>query len=135
MNILNIISKISKLCKNYQHGIFIGFCLLITAGIGYNLGRIWVAHNPVMAEAGEANIQDASRGSKSAQKGSRTQTKPTIAATPIDPRVVVSKASSSRLYHHIWCSGAKRIKESNKRWFPTDTEAIAAGYTLAANCQ
>lgn len=37
-------------------------------------------------------------------------------------------------YHYPWCSGAKRMKEENKIWFDTVEEALAAGYTPAANC-
>jgi len=38
-------------------------------------------------------------------------------------------------YHFPWCSGAKRIKESNKIWFSSKEEAIKAGYTPAGNCK
>jgi hypothetical protein len=37
-------------------------------------------------------------------------------------------------YHYPWCSGAKRIKDENKVWFNTVEQALAAGYTPAANC-
>jgi len=51
-----------------------------------------------------------------------------------DPRVVVSKSSSSKKYHHAWCSSGQRIKEENRVWFPTAADAQAAGYSLAGNC-
>lgn len=38
-------------------------------------------------------------------------------------------------YHFPWCSGAQRIKESNKVWFASKEEAIRAGYTPALNCK
>jgi len=38
-------------------------------------------------------------------------------------------------YHFPWCSGAKRIKESNKIWFSSKEEAVKAGYTPAGNCK
>jgi len=38
-------------------------------------------------------------------------------------------------YHLPWCGGAARIKEENKVWFATKTEAEAAGYKPAANCK
>ena len=50
----------------------------------------------------------------------------------IDFRVVVSKNGSK--YHFLWCSGAKQIKEENKVYFNSEEKAVAAGYTLAANC-
>lgn len=46
--------------------------------------------------------------------------------------VVGSKNSTK--YHLPWCSGAKRISETNKIVFKTVAEAEAAGYTPAANC-
>ena len=45
---------------------------------------------------------------------------------------VASKNGSK--YHYPWCSGAKRMKEENKVWFDSAEEALAAGYTPAANC-
>lgn len=38
-------------------------------------------------------------------------------------------------FHLPWCSGAKTMSEENKVWFQTKEEAIAAGYTPAANCK
>ncbi len=129
-----MIAKITTLVKQYQHGFFIGLCLLITAGIGYNIGRIWAIHYPTTADAQTASVSGISNGSKPVQKGPRISVKPTIAPTPADPRVVASKASGSKIYHHPWCSGAKRIKETNKLWFDNEEAAIQSGYTLAANC-
>ncbi len=45
---------------------------------------------------------------------------------------VASKTGTK--YHHITCPGAKQIKEENKIYFATINEAMAAGYSKAANC-
>ncbi len=126
-----MIAKILYIVKQYQHGLFIGFCMVLTAGIGYNIGRISALRAPQGPNGQSANIY----GSASATKALPTIkiTQPSI--TPVDPRVVASKAAGSKLYHHPWCSGAQRIKETNKLWFPTEAAAISAGYTLAGNCQ
>ena len=50
-----------------------------------------------------------------------------------DKKYVASKNGSK--YHFPWCSGAKRMKESNKVWFITIDEAKKAGYTPAGNCK
>jgi len=50
-----------------------------------------------------------------------------------DGRFVASKNSTK--YHLPWCSGAQRIKESNKIWFDSKEEAEQAGYTPAGNCK
>lgn len=132
MNTPDIISKIKKLCKDHQHGLFIGLSLIITTGIGYNIGRIYALQK---ATNQPANISD---GVKEATNSLKPvpQIKITQPSTiPTDPRVVASKAAGSKLYHYSWCSGAQRIKETNKLWFPTEASAISAGYTLAGNCQ
>lgn len=43
-------------------------------------------------------------------------------------------SKNSDKYHLPHCSGAQRIKESNKVWFASKEEAEAAGYTPAGNC-
>lgn len=125
-----MIAKILNLVKQYQHGLFIGLCMVITAGIGYNVGRITALHASPSTEDQTASILDAQSPTKAVPAIKVTQPSP----IPTDPRVVASKASSSKLYHHPWCSGAQRIKETNKLWFPTESAAISAGYTLAGNC-
>ena len=132
---MNIISKIRKLCKDHQRGLFIGLCLVITAGIGYNIGRITALHASSDPDSQSATIYDTAK-----ESANPTKIVPQIKITqpsikPTDPRVVVSKAAGSKLYHYSWCSGAQRIKETNKLWFPTEADAISAGYTLAGNCQ
>ncbi|OGN20349.1 MAG: hypothetical protein A3F25_00860 [Candidatus Yanofskybacteria bacterium RIFCSPHIGHO2_12_FULL_45_19b] len=53
----------------------------------------------------------------------------------LDFRVVVSKSSTTKKYHFLWCAGANQISETNKIYFNSDKEAITAGYTLAGNCK
>jgi len=133
MNTLDILPKIKKLCKDHQHGLFIGLCLIITAGIGYNIGRIYALHASPDTDNQSANILGNTKGNANKTGPQIKITQPS--ATPADPRVVASKAAGSKLYHYSWCSGAQRIKETNKLWFPTESAAISAGYTLAGNCQ
>jgi hypothetical protein len=109
--------------------------MVLTAGIGYNIGRISALHTSPASDAQSANLSGVAP-----KNATPAKTKPPIKITqpsvkPSDPRVVATKASKSKLYHHPWCSGAQRIKETNKLWFPTEADAISAGYTLAANCQ
>jgi len=51
----------------------------------------------------------------------------------VSEEVVASRSGSK--YHYPWCSGAARIKESNKITFSSPEEARKAGYTPAANCE
>ncbi len=125
-----MISRILNLIKTYQHGLFIGLCMVLMAGIGYNIGRISEVNTSSDSINQQANIY-----SSTSSKQATQAIKSTRPAVPKDLRVVASKAASSKLYHHPWCSGVQRIKETNKLWFPTEADAIAAGYSLAGNCQ
>lgn len=125
----SILAKTGNLVKNHQKDIFLGFCLVLISVISFNLGRINALHKTPIKITGEADIYQTTTGAPSLNNQ-----KP-IPAQPKDPRVVASKASSTKKYHFTWCPGAKQIKEANKLWFETDVAAQKAGYTLAGNCQ
>ncbi|MDB5195315.1 MAG: protein of unknown function with transrane region [Parcubacteria group bacterium] len=61
---------------------------------------------------------------------------PVVAAgtviTPMEGKYVASK--TGKKYYLPSCSGAKRIKETNKVWFASVADAQAAGLTPASNC-
>lgn len=122
---MNILSKILNFVKLRQKDVFLIFCMVLIAITGYNLGKInSLKQIPVTINDVEADIYSASK-----QEGIiKTNNKPAV----VDKRVVVSKNSDK--YHFTWCSGAKRIKESNKIWFADEAAAQAAGYTKAGNC-
>ena len=63
----------------------------------------------------------------------QTTTNDQGASLTIGGQYVASRKGSK--YHFPWCSGAQRIKESNKISFNTREEAERAGYTPAANCK
>ncbi len=128
-----ILAKIANLVKKYQKDIFLGFCMILISVIGFNLGRINISRPIPIKTTGQANINQISPAETAS---SPIQNK--IKATPSqskDPRVVASKASTSKKYHFTWCPGAKKIKETNKLWFDNESLAQKAGYTLAGNCQ
>ena len=56
-----------------------------------------------------------------------------VTNTQTEGTLVASKSGSK--YHYPWCSGAQRIKESNKVWFSSKEDAERAGYTPALNCK
>lgn len=113
--------------KQYQHDLYLGLCILLIAGIGYNIGRISALQKSPLTVGENANIYNTTKTTES-----KTIQQP---SAPRDPRVVATKNSKSKVYHYSWCSGASRIKDVNKIWFTTENEAISAGYTLAGNCQ
>lgn len=75
-----------------------------------------------------------------AEKTAQTSYVQTEAATPLDEQelpkndtLYVASVNSDK-YHLPWCSGAKNISEANKVYFASKSEAEAAGYQPAANC-
>ena len=127
------VKSLPGLLKPYIFDLFLVACVALIAVISYNLGRIH-AYQQAAIGAGETLSFTAPDQAPIAQKAAaKPKTSPTP-KVPRDPRVVASKASSSKVYHFTWCSGALRIKDSNKLWFAGEAEAQAAGYTLAGNC-
>ena len=125
----SILAKIGNTVKNHQKDIFMGFCIVLISIISFNIGRINALHKTPIKITGEANVYQATTGT------SVLNSKKTIPAQPKDPRIVASKASTTKKYHFTWCAGAKQIKEANKLWFENESLAQKAGYTLAGNCQ
>lgn len=54
--------------------------------------------------------------------------------TPAKTGAFVASKTGTK-YYLPWCGSVKRIKEENKVWFGTKTEAEAAGYEPAKNCK
>lgn len=44
-------------------------------------------------------------------------------------------SKNGKLYYPVNCSGASRIKEENKVWFATTTDAEKSGFTYASSCK
>ena len=56
-----------------------------------------------------------------------------VGTTTSKDNIVASKNGAK--YYLSTCSGVKRIKEENKVFFNSETDAINAGYTKASNCK
>lgn len=132
-----MITKLAELVKpvtqwgiRYRRDLFLYACMLLVAGIGYNLGHMNVFQGPPAPTGQDANIYQSDTG----YLNGNTTTKTVVSQAPKDPRVVASKNSSSKVYHYTYCSSAARIKDANKIWFDTAAAAETAGYTLAGNC-
>jgi len=126
-----MLSKITNFIKFAQYHIFLAVCVLLISFISFNLGRINALHKTPLTITENKN-QNQKADIYSASIKTNTTSKQNVA--PIDNRVVVSKASTTRKYHHVWCASASKIKEENKLWFSSAQEAEVAGYTLAGNC-
>ena len=134
-HVMTIVAKIGDWVKRHREHLWTAAILVVTAWAAYNLGLI-------RGQAGTAPLQDAAlfrpRESIVSQTPLvSTATKQGSSAPAVDHsdiRVMVSKTSTSKKYHHPWCPGAKQIKAANQVWFPSAADAQTAGYTLAGNC-
>ncbi|HXK36473.1 MAG TPA: hypothetical protein VJ553_02735 [Candidatus Paceibacterota bacterium] len=125
-----MITKIGDWVKNHREWLWTGALVGLAAWPAYNLGLL-------RAQRGSQPLQEASvfqvRDGIVPRTDSQGQGS-TSGVDKSDPRVVISKSATSMKYHHVWCAGAKQIKESNRVWFPSAADAQAAGYSLAGNC-
>ena len=114
-----------------KKNLFLIFLIVLISLLSFQLGRISKnASQPIRIE--KAAIQEIFSGQNSDIKTSGDSKNRGV--ENFDFRVVMSKKSTSRKYHFLWCTGAKQIKEENKIYFNSAEEAISTGYTLAANC-
>ena len=115
-----------KFCKSNQQDIVLAIAVFLITLISFNVGRIY----------GTANLKNSIIVNKiNKPLDAASDQKKGATSQPLDLRVVASKNSTSKLYHFLWCSGAQKIKESNKIYFSSDQEAQSRGYALAGNCR
>lgn len=77
-------------------------------------------------------VQKGGGGPAAAIKAVQPSPVPEIPAEP-GPQVYMASKNGTK-YYLPTCGTAKRIKEENRVWFATKDEAVAAGYSPAANC-
>ena len=121
-----MLSNYIKKIKPHEKDILLVMVIVLTALTSFGLGRLSrIRENkmPITIENLPAAVASVSDLKKS---------EPTIVETT-EGKLVASKNGTK--YHFPWCSGAKRIKESNKIWFASKEEAEKAGYTPAVNCK
>jgi len=97
---------------------------------------------PQELTSGIANAFDAppiktQKGTNLPEGGNVEQLPRSPAPSPISGAVSGAYVGSinGSVYHLPSCPGAKHIKDENKIWFTTKTEAEAAGYKPAGNCK
>ncbi len=123
-----MLSKFFQLIKSYQSDIILTVVVILISVISFNLGKI-SATNGQKAQIKITGGENAGRPGN--VRGILTSVAPVVR----DQTVIASKNSKGKLYHFTWCPGASMIAEKNKLTFANENTAIAAGYTLAGNCQ
>ncbi len=114
--------------------------LLILVGIGsFGLGRLSVMGEGMSQDPGSPRVILLATSTNIVPA---TSTFPSVNAAVITGKAVPEKvisgpyvgSKSGTKYYLTECSGAKRIKVTNKVFFATKADAAAAGYEPAANC-
>ena len=120
-----MLSKFFQLIKSRQSDIVLAVTIILISVISFNLGKI----SSLNGQKAQIKITGGENATRS------DDTRGTLAPAVKDQTVVASKNSKGKLYHFTYCPGASMIAEKNKVTFPNEAAAIAAGYTLAGNCQ
>lgn len=94
----------------------------------FGLGRL----SAIEGQRGTLKIYQSAAQAAPAVLGASTASPPKESSAIEEGMYVASKNGSK--YYLPSCSGAKRINEENKIWFPTKEAAEASGYGPAANC-
>jgi len=125
---------LSEILETIKRNIFLIFLIVLISLLSFQLGRISkTAGQPIKIE--KANIKEIFQPDANVRiDANDTNNTEDRGVERVDFRVVVSKKSTSKKYHFLWCAGAKQIKEENKVFFNSEKEAISAGYSLAGNC-
>ena len=106
--------------------------LFIIIGVGiasFGLGQLSASNNIEVKGVNE-NILE----SNSSNEIKIIETDKNISTEKTKEKVYVA-SKNGKLYYGVSCSGASRIKEENKVWFATATDAEKSGYTYASSCK
>jgi hypothetical protein len=127
MSIHNLPDKIKRY-TGLDHIVLINILVIVLVGLSaFGLGRLSVQSNTSL-DLG-ASIYNA-KAVDNITTGNSTN----IPVNKVSGgKYVASK--NGKLYYTVGCSGAKRIKDSNRIWFDTKTEAEKYGLTLSPTCK
>ena len=129
MHVATMVPKIGESVKRIRPYLWTVLWALLSMWAAYNLGAVRARYSALPTNEQSALSVRHGIVSRSVDAGQGSG-RPARS----DTRVVVSSASSSMKYHHPWCSGASRIKEENRVWYPSAEAAQADGYSRAGNC-
>lgn len=125
--------KFKSFVKNEQ--VFTTFLIVFVAFSSFFLGRESVS-TATKISSNQSPIVLTAQGfgafSTSSVSLTTASTSENVDPTSTTMPYVASKAGKK--YHHLTCSGAKLIKETNKIFFASPNQAEAAGYSRASNC-
>lgn len=129
--IQNVPGKIKEFLRLLRADLFIIVVITLVSLASFGLGRLSVLYGDdrrghleiVYPESQQASVFQAAGAGAIGSNSQNTKT-----------GAYVASVSGSK-YHLPDCPGAQAIKEENKVYFATASEAKKAGYTPAANCK
>jgi len=127
MSIKDIVQKIKGVDQSKVTDLYIVSIIVLVGFASFGLGRLSTL------ERQGSGIEIRYPQNYEARVSAAGDTETGTGTIPDGGLLVGSKQGSK--YHFPWCSGAQRIKESNKIWFPSAEVARNAGYSPAANCK
>lgn len=118
-----------------SHDLFVTFLIILTALVGFGLGRLSAVQQkktPIRIESKSQPgvVIGAVKGVPEEPSSERTNE----AVLTSNPKAYVASKNGKK-YYFPWCSAVNRIAEENRIWFGTVEEAKAKGYTPASNCK
>lgn len=127
-----MLTKFLKLVKQRQANIVLAVAVVLISLLSFQAGKIYTLRlfsgtEPVLTLAPMSDLFSPTPASA----GGLAKSSPNLK----ESSVIASKNGSTKLFHYPWCPGATKISEKNKISFVNEAAAIAAGYTLASNCQ
>lgn len=136
-----------------ERRVIYGAILFLIATLCFGLGTLAARENPptgdtfwieqLPPEEFPGSISTSSSAGERGMAPASTEAKPgggpaaagAVSVPSVDASSGTYVASKNGTRYYLpSCGGVKRINEENKVWFATKSEAEAAGYTPAANC-
>jgi len=129
-------AKIKVWAGENRSDIYIAAIIFLVGLSSFGLGRLsvlWPQKEPIIFEEAPATASGKKESDSPARSGaSKEAAAAADAILKAGGKYVASKSGSA--YHYPWCPGALKIREDNKIWFETATEAEKRGYRPAKNC-
>jgi hypothetical protein len=130
MSIAGVKEKCKALAAAIPRDVLVVATLIFASSVSFGLGYL-TGRDPAAGEGSAISME--ATPSLAAHQAPIVETTSTTTPTSPQPGPYLASKNGTK-YYLPTCSGAKRISETNKVWFPSAAAAAAAGYTPAANC-
>ncbi len=136
------LSQIFRILENDE--VFVAILLLLVAVTAFGLGRMSVEVPETAGGQSAQTIESEMTSKKEGVFQDQDEVEGPLQEVEKEVPQSVGEMATSTMYigskngtkyHLPWCPGAKQIKEENKIFFTSKSEAEDAGYTPSANCK